>query len=147
MQLMQYSSVFTLIDISTTALQVCHSSVQETSFASPARVSDGDIFPINPIPLRENKHFTDWSISLDQTNISCAAMDTSENDVDGVENAAKNPRASMVCSLMQEVCSSTFWTYFLKTTVNLPPVRMLNIFYRRRKSFNFGFLVKLTIRH
>ncbi|KAM7538165.1 hypothetical protein Aperf_G00000065641 [Anoplocephala perfoliata] len=78
---------------STTQLDDIHDQAQETSFASPARVPDGGIFPINPIPLRENKHFTDWSISLDQTNASCAAMDASEND--GFEGGAKTPRASV----------------------------------------------------
>ncbi|EUB59420.1 Pericentrin [Echinococcus granulosus] len=75
--------------------QICQSSVREASFASPARVVGGGV--PNPIPLSENKHFTDWSISLDQTNASCVQMDSEKvRDPDELkEEGSRTPRASM----------------------------------------------------
>nr|CUU98792.1 hypothetical transcript [Hymenolepis microstoma] len=69
--------------------QVCDTEGQEPNLASPTRISGGDIFSTIP---NTPKHFTDWSISLDQTNASNAAMDTSDNDID---SAVKVPRPSL----------------------------------------------------
>ncbi|VDM16284.1 unnamed protein product [Hydatigera taeniaeformis] len=75
--------------------QVYQSSVGEVSFASPAQVVVSSV--PNPIPLSENKHFTDWSISLDQTNASC--VQTEPERVCGPdeleEGCMRTPRASM----------------------------------------------------
>uniref|UniRef100_A0A5K3EK23 PACT_coil_coil domain-containing protein n=1 Tax=Mesocestoides corti TaxID=53468 RepID=A0A5K3EK23_MESCO len=73
--------------------QVC-APPEEASFASPAPAAVGGV--TNPIPLSDNKHFTDWSISLDHTNVSSVLLESGERpNQDGEEDAARTPRASV----------------------------------------------------
>ncbi|KAL5110771.1 hypothetical protein TcWFU_008282 [Taenia crassiceps] len=83
--------------------QVCQSSVREASFASPAQVVGGSV--PNPIPLSENKHFTDWSISLDQTNTSCVQMESERFcGCDKLEeDRTRTPRASVSAGQQTEM--------------------------------------------
>ncbi|KAM3184495.1 hypothetical protein ACTXT7_008267 [Hymenolepis weldensis] len=74
---------------------VCDIEGHQADLASSARISGGNIFSTIP---NTPKHFTDWSISLDQTNASNAAIDTSDNDLEGHDGAVKALRPSLGAS-------------------------------------------------
>ncbi|VDN96929.1 unnamed protein product [Rodentolepis nana] len=87
--------------------QVCDTEGQEPNLASPTRISGGDIFSTIP---NTPKHFTDWSISLDQTNASNAAMDTSDNDVDSAVKIHRPSLAAEECFYYPLLASSDYLT-------------------------------------